>query len=867
MNDLTGGEPPASRAQGAVLALAIAACWGLLLFHFSPSLLFLDTTTAGGDTPSFHHPIEHLRDVLLPAGNPQGWDAGNFAGYAPYQYYFLPPSLAIVVLAKAMPFNVAFKLVSVAGTFLLPLTTALALRALGYSFPVPAVGAAASLLFLFNEGNTMWGGNIPSTLAGEFSFSLSFALAVLFLGLLFRGFEQRQGRRSLALLLAVVGLCHPVGFIMAAAPGLFFLLERGRFRQNFLYLAWVYGTALLLMAFWLLPLVGRIGYATSINWTWVYASWHEILPPILLPACLLAGLDVVRVTLGRAPADRAGRYLLFGLIVTAVAYANATTVGLPDVRFVPFAQFLAVLLALDLLAVFLPRLPAPALPGLALVAVSLAWVQASAEYIPDWIRWNYEGVENKPAYPTLQRICAALRGTLEDPRVAYENSRSYEVFGSMRIFESLPGLAGRATLEGVLLQTALTSPFVYYLQSLVSEQGTGVIPGYSYPSCDPLRGTARLDLFNVRDFLAVTPTVKDALDADPRWERTLHLPPYAIYRRRDCPGRYVHVPRYRPVLVETDQWKRDFHRWFASDDALEVPIVAARDVPPAERQRFPLTSRSPIELPHERVRTDCRVAEKLSPMVIEFTTNCPGLPHWIAMAYHPNWRAEGASSVFLVSPAFMLVFPEGRQVRLRFERGALDWFGLAASLLGLGLWGWPGKGLTAIAPLPSPPPSRARRMRLGLVALVAAVTLAVTGWSMARTWAPSYFYRRGWAAFVRQDDAAARWNFERVMAFGRESPQAVEAVFFRAASLLRSGDAAAAAKGYREVIEAFTDSAWVAESRYQLGLCLLQLGHKSDAEACFREVVAKHPRSTWAGLAAARLRELEGQARPGATHG
>ena len=66
----------------------------------------------------------------------------------------------------------------------------------------------------------------------------------------------------------------------------------------------------------------------------------------------------------------------------------------------------------------------------------------------------------------------------------------------MRIFESLPHLAGRATLEGVLLQTAVNSPFIYWIQSQISKQGTGVIPGYSYPTVDSARGTKRLELFN-----------------------------------------------------------------------------------------------------------------------------------------------------------------------------------------------------------------------------------------------------------------------------------------------------------------------------------------------------------------------------------
>ena len=158
-------------SQMATTACLLSLTWAFLLYYFKPSLLWLDTMASGGDTPSFLRPVHHLRDVLLPAWNPQGWDLGNLGGYAPYQFYFLPPSLIILALSSVIPLNVAFKLVTVAGTFLLPLTTALALRGLGYASPVPALGAVASLIFLFNEGNSMWGGNIPSTLAGEFAHS------------------------------------------------------------------------------------------------------------------------------------------------------------------------------------------------------------------------------------------------------------------------------------------------------------------------------------------------------------------------------------------------------------------------------------------------------------------------------------------------------------------------------------------------------------------------------------------------------------------------------------------------------------------------------------------------------------------------
>jgi len=105
-------------AEMAFTALIVGLAWAYLLTYFRPSLLWLDTMISGGDTPSFVRPVRHLRDTLLPAGNPQGWDLGNFGGYAPYQFYFLPPSLLIIALSLVIPFNIAFKLVTVAGTFL-----------------------------------------------------------------------------------------------------------------------------------------------------------------------------------------------------------------------------------------------------------------------------------------------------------------------------------------------------------------------------------------------------------------------------------------------------------------------------------------------------------------------------------------------------------------------------------------------------------------------------------------------------------------------------------------------------------------------------------------------------------------------------
>jgi len=576
---------------------------------------------------------------------------------------------------------------------------------------------------------------------------------------------------------------------------------------------------------------------------------------VMAAAATLASLVLPR------PENRPTRYLAFGVLITAIAFYNATSVGLPEIRFVPFAQFLVVMLAVDLVSRALGHIPLAVIPALALVAGTFAWVDSTIGYIPQWIKWNYSGIESKSTWPTLRKIFDAMQGTMQDPRVAYENSPSYEHFGSMRIFESIPHFANRATLEGVLLQTPVTSPFVYYMQSEISKAGTGVIPGYPYPAVNAPRGTRRLDLFNARDLLTVTPVVKDALDKDPRWEKTFNLSPYAIYRRKDADGKYVRVPKYQPVLLETTarRWKKDFHRWFANDAVLDVPLVASHLLSDEDRRLFPLKAVNPINVPRVPIDRQCEINERIDHMEILFTTTCPGVPHWISMSYLPNWHVEGASRVYLVSPAFMLVVPDRPRVRLHFDRVGVDWAGLAASLIGLVL------AVVSVRRLSYEPSaieaSTIRTIHPWALVVLGVGLVIVTGFNMVRTTAPPTIYMRGWKAFEKQDFPTAIYYFEWAKWLGGETPQAAEATFFRAAALLRSNRVPEALEGYRDVVENHPESIWVPEAEFHMGLCFRRLDKLREAKTMFRRVMVAYPGNRWAGFATEHMNELRAAAK------
>ena len=64
---------------------------------------------------------------------------------------------------------------------------------------MPELFAFAGLCFALNESYSIYGGNVLSTMAGEFSFSIAISLMMLGLGLLARGLEDGKltgrGRR------------------------------------------------------------------------------------------------------------------------------------------------------------------------------------------------------------------------------------------------------------------------------------------------------------------------------------------------------------------------------------------------------------------------------------------------------------------------------------------------------------------------------------------------------------------------------------------------------------------------------------------------------------------------------------------------
>ncbi len=638
-----------------------------LLSFFKPALLFSLSTATGGDTGSHYPTAVYLKEVLIPSGKIMGWDQGNYAGFPLFYHYFPLTFIITVLFSYIIPMQIAFKLTTVLGIFLLPVCAYFAFRFLRYSFPIPIAAAVFTLPFLFMEANSMWGGNIPSTLAGEYSYALSLALSLLFFGSIYDGVRQKNKIIFNALLIFLIGLSHGYSLIFTGVAAIFFLFEKGTFWINLKYLFKVFGLGLLLLSFWLIPFLASVPYVTSYVVRWRIDSMLNVIPLVLMPFVLLS---VAAFSLNLP--DRKVLYFGYAVGACTLLYLLSPAIGMLDIRWVPFAQLFLVVFAAVRLNIFLDDIKVPRMVPFIIFLAVILWVIPNTKYVNNWIKWNYEGFEGKASWPLFQEINSYLAKDGEG-RVVYEHSPVHNIFGTERAFENLPYFAKRRTLEGLYMQSSISAPFIFYIQSEVSKVHSGPFPQYDYTTLDLPSAIPHLKLFNVTQYIVRSPEAKKMAKTIPELKLEKEFDDYQIYRLVSNDGRYVVPLDKEPVEYKGKNWKKDFFEWFKNYDGSQAfMILGKKDKEP--RILVPSSVEEYSQVPISSIITNEE---------IRFTTNLLHRPHLIKISYHPNWKVEGADKIYLASPSFMLVYPTQKNVRLYFGKTIFNYAGEALSFLGL----------------------------------------------------------------------------------------------------------------------------------------------------------------------------------------
>jgi hypothetical protein len=857
-------------------AIAVGAALYLIAGKFPREFMFANTVTNGGDMGTHYYAAAYMRDVLLPRGAVTGWCPGNYCGFPLFQFYFFLPFVLIALLSHLIPLTIAFKIGTVLGTFLLPVCAYGAARIAPVPFPVPALAALSTLPFLFMEANSMWGGNIPSTLAGEFAFSLGLALAVLSMGIIYRAVERRRGYAWAGLAVAIVGMMHGYTLLWAGLYSTWELITARDWWRRVGALTAIHGLAILLMAFWLFALLAYAPWTTSYSHVWIIKNWQEIMPKILwIPTGIALATLAIHIGLAVAGIRPFNRFL--GLVWWATAiglvfYYTAKAFHVVDIRFFPFMQLGLCLSAAVGLGLLLAELPMPEVWPLVGALVVPFVISRQITFIPSWVKWNYSGFEAKGTYPTLKGIIDKLKGGVADSRVVYEHSPDHEALGTIRVFENLPFFTGRSTLEGLYMQGSPSAPFVFYIQSEVSNVMSCPFPdwGCSRPSLE--RGVPHLRMMNVGEYIVKSKPIKDQAAKHPGLKLEHTIGEYQIYRVLENADRYAIPLTTKPVLVRSDHWKETSYMWFKTATPESVLPVFTTKVEPGDEKLFAAVSEEmPAEMPHEELGPPPVLQEQMGNDRITITGTKPGHPILVRISYHPRWHALTGEKVWIGGPTFMLVFPKGDRVELAFGGSGVITAGRIATMLGwflflLGVLPTRrvlvalGEQLTTLPPVPALArrmagwDARTRRTILAGGLLLAAVVFGRAAVA-ARSLDADGAYNEGLKVYNEGRLTAAIPYFQQAQELSPLSNTAIHSTYFEGISWFRQDDWAKAEEVFQRLVDRFPEGPSSPEGLYHVGLCKARLGDMPGAITAWQETQKRYPGSPWAKYSGERLAE------------
>ncbi|HPO49414.1 MAG TPA: hypothetical protein PLO89_03730 [Spirochaetota bacterium] len=722
------------------LIITFAFIYILMGVKMNLGLIFTDTILTGGDSASWLQSADHLKNHLLPNGRLFGWSLANFFGYNELQYYFVPPFLFAAILGIFMPLTIALKITTLVGAFTLPMFFFISLKKITKNLWISLMGSVLSLVFLFNESYTMFGGNFLSTFAGEFAYSFSMSIFVLFIGICWETFEKNKSPIFAGILLGLTGLSHMFVFMPAFFVPFFFIFipkildsvnnsslvkngggskknktskesvkdegEKIEFstEKNLEKILFIYVIVFIIMAFWILPMALTRSYSTSISMIWRFKDMKDFFGQTFFAIINVGFLFSIFILINSFKDRILALFSIYFYLVCAFFYFISTFLEIPDIRFVPPA----IIISIFSIAFFFNYTPKffskkeskytnPIILVLLCVVISV-FVVAYPKNVTSWFNWNYTGYEAKKEYPNLEKIVAQYKGNIDSGRLLWEkqNQNDNADFGSERGFENLLFFTGRPSTEGVHYGSSFMARATTYMQSEYSLNPVDPEANRIYSVVNPDGWPTRFYQTNSKDIILYSDDLKNKFAIHKDFEKTGEFGKFHLYTFKNFPKSYVRVTDFDKISVVKDNkygFRTDFYRHFRDYELFDLPFVFEKNAGDLKSkckyyknydeyysERFPEDYDFDKWLESYKYKESV-TSERVDHFKIEFDTAEVGKPHLINVTYSKNFKSKNGEKIYPVSPGFMMIIPEKNQVRIYYGWNIYEIIGLILTLL------------------------------------------------------------------------------------------------------------------------------------------------------------------------------------------
>ncbi len=614
-----------------------------------PTLVLSNNTPTGGDMGAHVMGPAFLRDVLMPSGQLTGWSNYWYSGLPMYRFYMVIPALMIVALNVVLPYGIAFKVVAVSGIATLPLCCFAFGRLARFRYPMPELFALGGLLFLFDESFSIYGGNVKSTMAGEFSFSISLSLGILGLGLLAHGLETGKYRCWAAIVISLACLSHGIVLIFVVLGAILLCLVWID-RTRLVYGATTGVTVFLLCAFWVLPFLLNHAYMTDMKYGYrpqgaSDSFWDMFFPLTTFFDILITGFAIVGFVATIARRHLNGAWLgICALALVALVYLTRDSLPLIGLlwnpRLLPFFYLLRYLLMMvGFVEVALlvargvkgvrelsPRTTLAVSTGTAVVVAlgvlvielfffrimpgagyqthngksvyqwgPISLTATSTDALSDaWPRYNFSGYEGKPAYGEYRSLVTTMGELGDDPqfgcgRALWENNGETGKYGTTMALMLLPHWTDGciASMEGLFFEASGTTPFHFITAAAMSQQSSNPVRQLRYDNNDAAKGVPYLQSLGVKYVMVFTEAARKQADAQPGLTLVRSVGPWNVYT---VAGSDVVEPlAMQPVVVnrrDGDQRERNLELGMSWFQHRDEWVAMPADDGPAAWQRI-----------------------------------------------------------------------------------------------------------------------------------------------------------------------------------------------------------------------------------------------------------------------------------------
>jgi hypothetical protein len=828
---------------GFVDGLFVLAAGALVANTLGVAFLNSPNWPTGGDSASHLLYVWLYADTLLFSGNVLPWVPEVFGGLPFLSYYFPLPFIVIALLSKLIGVAPAFKWGSFLAAMLLPGAVFVAGRRwLGMSWSVALFGGLGALAFLLHEQNSIWGGNLLSTLAGEFAYSYGLCFAVLTMIAWLRVVQTGRGWIVPALLEVATGFSHGFPLVLVGLSTAFLLFEGGQFRRTLALLARGHLLAFCLLAGWLWPMMEMHGLTIPNDAAFPVEGWRDLLPAALWPVAAggLAGLAMQLVPAVRRRWSElqasALRYFVSSAGLAALGFIAGDQLGVADIRFFPLVWLLAAvvcgwLFGQALTAVSEAWQPKRSISLFMFAAAAtlglLGWLGQHVRTAPDWALWNHAGLDSKPQWHNLTRLFPSMTGDLWSPRLVFEHDPDNNDIGSTRVLEALPMfLNHRPVLEGLYMETALLGPAIYQLQSEISARPSSPLVRFPSGSLDPQFAARHMNLLHSDTLLLRSQQAKTAIESSRLFDKLAEAPPFTLYRLRGFDSRLIELVRQPMRMRPLHDWMQDSFAWFRTRSRFDAYLPVYGDL--ALDKLVAPGSGSAVRI------------ISLSRHELVFETDAVGSPHLIKIAYHPRWQLQSKGQLALAGPGYMLVVPRERQIRLVYGHTLVGKLGIAATVLGA-LYALFALGSTRRLALLEP--IKERTLKPWVPAFIVWIALLAAGFYFG-TRSPERLYNLAWEDMRANRYVEASEGFARAYELRRPPAKKEEALFWLAKASELAGRRAQAKARYLELAEHY-HGYWVPESLYTYVLLERQDGRPDLAEPFAIRLRQEYPGNKW----------------------